>query len=290
LFIQRAKAIQPSFKLTDQNRETIFEICHRLEGLPLAIELAAGQISLFSPALLLQKLDHRLDVLKGNFRDIPDRQKTIRKTIAWSFDLLSPAEQDLFLQISLYVAGCSLDTIEHMKISGDVELYSLVSSLIDKSLLTKSEENARVAFQMLESVREFAIEKLKERNLLESYRQCQANYYHEALQGIKLERNKTRQVEILQYLEKEHANIRLALDFLMMKRDLRKVTEIAWNLWLFWWVNAHTKEGYAWLKKAWELYQEHPEPFEEKLSHCWPLMWEPWHSFSVISRYSMNHW
>ncbi|HEX5112934.1 MAG TPA: DUF4062 domain-containing protein [Saprospiraceae bacterium] len=263
LFMQRAKAVQPNFELNDKNRETIFEICHRLEGLPLAIELAAGQINLFSPTLLLQKLDHRLDVLRGNFRDIPDRQKTIRKTIEWSFDLLTKAEQDLLLQVSLYTAGCLLDTVEHMKFPDDEEAYTLVASLIDKSLLTREEDNAQVRFQMLESVREFAVEKLHERNLYESYRQCQANYYHMALQELKLERNRTRQVEVLRYLEKEHANIRLALDFLMQKRELRKVTEIAWNLWLFWWVNAHTKEGYTWLKKAWDYYNENPEPFEE---------------------------
>ena len=116
---------------------------------------------------------------------------------------------------------------------------------------------------MLESVREFAIEKLKERNLYEPYRQRQADFYHCALNGIKLERNTTNKVEVLQYLEKEHANIRLALDFLMHKKDLRKVTEIAWNLWLFWWVNAHTKEGYMWLKKAWDHYKENPETFDE---------------------------
>jgi predicted ATPase len=263
LFIQRAKAIQPSFALNDQNRETIFNICHRLEGLPLAIELAAGQINLFSPAVLLKKLDHRLDVLKGNFRDIPDRQKTIRNTIEWSFDLLSPAEQDLLLQISLYSAGCLLDTVEHMKLSGEEEVYTLLASLIDKSLLMKEDDQYRVRYQMLESVREFAIEKLKAHDQYEAYRQGQAEYYHRALQGLKLERNKSNQVENLKFLEKEHPNIRFALDYLMQHKDLRKVTEIAWNLWLFWWVNAHTKEGYTWMRRAWDQYQADPEPFDE---------------------------
>ena len=263
LFIQRAKAIQPSFELNDKNRDTIFNICHRLEGLPLAIELAAGQINLFSPALLLKKLDHRLDVLKGNFRDIPDRQKTIRNTIDWSFDLLSPAEQDLLLQISLYSAGCLLETVEHMKVSEDQDVYTLVASLIDKSLLMKEDDSFMVRYQMLESVREFAIEKLNLRNQYEAYRNCQANYYHQALKGIKLDRNKSNQAEILKYLEKEHPNIRFALDHLMQQKDLPKVAEITWNLWLFWWVNAHTKEGYTLLKKAWEYYQSNPETFDE---------------------------
>jgi len=263
LFIQRAKAIQPSFELNDKNRDTIFNICHRLEGLPLAIELAAGQINLFSPALLLKKLDHRLDVLKGNFRDIPDRQKTIRNTIDWSFDLLSPAEQDLLLQISLYSAGCLLETVEHMKVSEDQDVYTLVASLIDKSLLMKEDDSFMVRYQMLESVREFAIEKLNLRNQYEAYRNCQANYYHQALKGIKLDRNKSNQAEILKYLEKEHPNIRFALDHLMQQKDLPKVAEITWNLWLFWWVNAHTKEAYTWMTRVWHAYHAGNVKFDD---------------------------
>jgi predicted ATPase len=263
LFIRRAKSVKPSFVVNDQNREIIFEICHRLEGLPLAIELAAGQINLFSPAMLLQRLDHRLDVLKGNFRDIPDRQKTIRNTIEWSFDLLSKPEQELLLNLSLYNAGCLLTTVEAISSEMD-DVYNTLDSLINKSLLMKQDEDFQVRFQMLETVREFAIEKLKSQNLLEPLKQKQADYYHTALQGIKLQKNKIDQIEILKFLEKEHSNIRLALDYLMQKRDICKVTGIAWNLWLFWWVNAHTKEGYTWLKKAWEIYHEDKTQLDEK--------------------------
>lgn len=262
LFINRAKAIKPSFEVNDQNREIIYKICHRLEGLPLAIELAAGQINLFSPALLVQKLDHRLDVLKGNFRDIPDRQKTIRNTIEWSFDLLSPNEQDLLLNISLYHAGCLLTTLESVGDLGD-ELYATLDALINKSLLVKQDGQYLDRFQMLETVREFAFEKLNSQNLLESMQQKQADYYHSSLKDMRLQKNKIDQVEMLKCLEIEHTNIRLALDFLMQKRDIRKVTEISWSLWLFWWVNAHTKEGYTWLKKAWELYKEDEKSFDD---------------------------
>ena len=269
LFINRAKAIKPSFEVTDQNREIIFQICHRLEGLPLAIELAAGQINLFSPALLLQKLDHRLDVLKGNFRDIPDRQKTIRNTIEWSFDLLSINEQNLLLNISLYHAGCQLAVLENVSDLGE-DLYGTLDSLLNKSLLIKQDEEYRVRFQMLETVREFAYEKLVSQNLLEAFKQRQADYYHTALKDMRLQKNKIDQVEMLKCLEKEHTNIRLALDFLMQKKDLKKVTDISWSLWLFWWVNAHTKEGYNWLKKAWELYHEDKQSFDD-------------HTFSVLT-------
>jgi predicted ATPase len=263
LFIQHAKSVQPSFVLTDQNRDTIFEICRRLEGLPLAIELAAGQISLLSPAQLLQKLDHRLDVLKGNFRDIPDRQKTIRKTIEWSYDLLSEEEQCMLLQMSLYTGGCLLEAVEKMCVMQGIDVYHVLGALIDKSLVMRQEEDAQVRFQMFESVREFAFEKLEERNLLDEYKNHMAHYYHKALDGIKLQKNKINQVEILRYLEREHANIREVLEYLVAKEDVGRMTDIAWNLWLFWWVNAHTKEGYSWLMRAWDIYKRNPSILNE---------------------------
>ncbi|HZV71066.1 MAG TPA: DUF4062 domain-containing protein [Saprospiraceae bacterium] len=270
LFIHRAKAIQPAFQVNEKNIDIIFNICHRLEGLPLAIELAAGQINLFSPAVLLQKLDHRLDVLKGNFRDIPDRQKTIRNTIEWSFELLTPAEQTMLLHISLYAAGCQLSTIEYIGTENSEDVYNVLESLINKSLLKKQDEDSMLRFQMLETVREFALEKLEKLNLSELYRQRQAEYYFISLNDIKLQKNKTDQAELLKCLEKEHANIRQALDFLMEKKDLIRITEIAWNLWLFWWVNAHTREGYTLLIKVWELHEECRDQFDD-------------HSFSILA-------
>lgn len=139
--------------------------------MPLAIELAAGQINLFSTALLLHKLDRRLDVLKGNYRDIPDRQKTIRNTIEWSFDLLTPAEQNLLLHISLYNAGCLLSTLEVVGTEYGEDVYWLLESLINKSLLMKQDEEFQVRFQILETVRDFALEKLNALNLLDSFKQ-----------------------------------------------------------------------------------------------------------------------
>jgi hypothetical protein len=197
-------------------------------------------------------------VLKGNFRDIPDRQKTIRKTIAWSYDLLSSHEQCMLLQMSLYTGGCLLEAVEKMCQEDVGDVYVTLGALIDKSLVMKQEEEAQVRFQMFESVREFAVEKLIERNLTDTYKKRMAQYYHKALEGIKLQKNKINQAEILRYLEREHANIRQVLEYLMEKQDLKPLTDIAWNLWLFWWVNAHTREGYTWLMKAWDIYQKDP--------------------------------
>lgn len=256
LFVKRAKSIRDSFELNEQNKETIFQICHRLEGLPLAIELAAGQINMMSPQLLLQKLDHRLDVLKGNFRDIPDRQKTIRNTIEWSFDLLNRSEQDLLLYISLFNGGAMLESIEAMEGILHNDTYGLLDALLNKSLIKKQDEDAHVRFQILESVREFAIEKLEEQNKLQAFKKIQATYYHNCLHELKLQKNKIDQSEALIHLEKEQPNIRQVMEFLLETKDVKMLISISWNLWLFWWVNAHTKEGYTWLKKTWEIYQE----------------------------------
>lgn len=264
LFINRAQAIQADFELTDLNKPLLFQICKRLEGLPLAIELAAGQINTLSPQLLLKKLDHKLDILKGNFRDIPDRQKTIRNTIEWSFDLLTENEQELLLRISLFNAGALMESIEWMGADLKDDTLRLLDSLLNKSLLTKQDENMQVRFCMLESVREFSLEKLNMLGKLDALKMLQADYYKSALQAFKLQKNKIDQSEALGMLEKEHPNIRQVLDFLLERNEISKLTHIAWNLWLFWWVNAHTKEAYHWLGKAWDQQNQGNSPLDDK--------------------------
>lgn len=263
LFIQRAKSIQPFFAVDAHNKDIIYRICHRLEGLPLAIELAAGQINLFSPAMLLEKLENSLDVLKATFRDIPDRQKTMRNTIAWSFQMLSTEEQNLMMHMSIFHSGCRLDGIESIMGMEADELYFMLGALIDKSLIFKMDEGSVMRFQMLEYIREFCIDKLKATDMYEAAKEKQADYYHDCLQRIKLQKNKVDQNDILRCLENEHNNLRQVMDFLLEKKELKKLTELAWTLWLFWWVNAHTKEGYMWMKKVWYAYHAGNEKFDD---------------------------
>ena len=263
LFIQRAQAIQPFFTIHDKNRDAICRICRRLEGLPLAIELAAGQINLFTPAMLLEKLEHSLDVLKANYRDIPDRQKTMRNTIEWSYELLAPAEQTMLLRMSIFNSGCRLDAIEAIMDQEGADVYGVLGSLIDKSLVFKQEEGHQMRFQMLEYVREFAIDKLKATGTYERCKERQADYYHHCLQRIKLQQSRIDQKEILNCMENEQNNLRQVMDYLIDKKELKKLTEIAWALWLFWWVNAHTKEGYTWMKRTWDAYQAGHQKFDD---------------------------
>jgi len=263
LFIQRAKTIQPFFKVDAHNKDIIYKICHRLEGLPLAIELAAGQINLFSPSMLLEKLEDSLDVLKATFRDIPNRQKTMRNTIEWSFELLSEMEQNLLMHMSVFNSGCRLDAIESIMTIEGHEVYYLLGALIDKSLVFKQDEGTVMRFQMLEYIREFCVDKLKASGAFDLAKEKQADFYHHCLQRIKLQQNKVDQNEILNCLENEHNNLRQVMDYLLEKKELKKLTELGWTLWLFWWVNAHTKEGYTWMKRVWTAYHAGTEKFDD---------------------------
>ncbi|HEY3385362.1 MAG TPA: DUF4062 domain-containing protein [Saprospiraceae bacterium] len=263
LFIQRAKTIQPFFMVDEHNKDVIYKICHRLEGLPLAIELAAGQINLFSPSMLLEKLEDSLDVLKATFRDIPNRQKTMRNTIEWSFELLSETEQNLLMHMSVFNSGCRLDAIESIMDGEGHEIYYTLGSLIDKSLVFKQDEGTVMRYQMLEYIREFCVDKLKASGGYDVAKEKQADFYHRCLQKIKLQQNKVDQNEVLNCLENEHNNLRQVMDFLLEKKELKKLTELAWTLWLFWWVNAHTKEGYTWMKRVWNAYNAGHEKFDD---------------------------
>src|SRR5262249_12277372 len=140
LFVARVRDVTPDFEVTDENARAVAEICARLDGLPLAIELAAARIRLLSPQSMLPRLDHRLRLLTGRARDLPARQQALRDAIAWSYDLLSQAEQRLFRRLSVFVGGCTLEAAEAVcDAEGDLGLDVLdgVASLVEKSLVRR---------------------------------------------------------------------------------------------------------------------------------------------------------
>ena len=165
LFVQRAVAAKPDFELNKQNASAVIEICTRLDGLPLAIELAAARVKVLSPASMRTRLASRLQLLTGGARDLPQRQQTLRAAIDWSYDLLSAAEQKLFRRISVFVGGCTLEGVEAVcDTKGDLDLDLLdgMTSMLDKSLLQQAEHaNGESRFVMLETIREYAREKLE---------------------------------------------------------------------------------------------------------------------------------
>jgi predicted ATPase len=181
LFLQHAQTVKPDFQMTPANARAIASICARLDGLPLAIELAAARVKLLSPQALLARLAHRLEVLTSGAQDVPARQQTLRNTLAWSYNLLDAEEQRLFRRLSVFVGGCTLEAVESMYTTlGDMAAPVLdgVASLIDKSLLQKVEkEGEELHLLMLETIREYALECLAVSGEMEVTQQAHAVYY-----------------------------------------------------------------------------------------------------------------
>jgi predicted ATPase len=241
LFLQRAQAVQPGFQLTKANARTIAEICTRLDGLPLAIELAAARIKLLPPQMLLKRLTHRLEVLTGGLRNLPARQQTLRNTIQWSYDLLSSQEQRLFRWLSVFVGGCTLEAVDavyHAKAEQAMDVLEGVASLLDKSLLRQTEqEGGELRLSMLETVREYGLECLVASGEREVAKQAHAAYYlalaqqaephlthavgirrrprnHRTLaEGARLHLTGAEQILWLKRLEREDENLRAALEW-----------------------------------------------------------------------------
>ena len=179
LFLQRAQAIKSDFQMTTDNAATIAEICIRLDGLPLAIELAAARIKLLAPQALLARLDRRLPILTGGARDLPLRQRTLRNTLAWSYELLTQEEQHLFQRISVFAGGATLEAVEAVcEALGDEtgRVFDGVASLLDKSLLhQQGDEEPRLL--MLETIREYGLELLTSGGEAQATREAHAAYY-----------------------------------------------------------------------------------------------------------------
>src|SRR5205814_1553487 len=213
LFLQRAQAVKPDFQLSNANARAIAEICVRLDGLPLGIELAAAVMNLLPPQALLARMDQRLAVLTGASRDVPARQQTLRNTIAWSYNLLDAAEQRLFRRLSVFVGGCTLQAIEAVCAAlndGDEAGQALdgVSSLVDKSLLQQTEqEGEEPRLVMLETIREYGRERLTVNGEMEATRQAHAAYYLALAVEAEPQLLGQQRVVWLERLDREHENL-----------------------------------------------------------------------------------
>lgn len=267
LFLERLRLVQPDFKLTEENGLVIAEICSRLDGLPLALELAAGRLKFFSPKVMLERLNEAmLKMLSGGARDLPDRQQTLRNTLEWSYNLLEPAEQLLFRWLAVFVGGSSLEAIEAVcsSVSADADVFELVTSLVDKSLLRQvsaveldpSSKLVETRFKMLETVRDYALIQLSQSNELETARQQYALYYLHFFEQAEQYLQKSEQAEWLARLELEHANLLTILDWLLTVKGQPNAERIelglrlAKTLWLFWSIRGYNAEGRNWLTAA----------------------------------------
>lgn len=249
LFVERAHAILPSFKLTATNACTIAEICVRLDGLPLAIELAAARIKLLPPQALLTRLSHRLSILTGGARDLPERQQTLRNTIQWSYDLLTPPEQRLFRQLSVFVGGCTLQAIATVRHSqGDeiqepLDMLEGIASLVDKSFVLQTEwEREEPRLLMLETLREYGLECLEVCGETASVRRKHARYYLSLAQKILTPLENVEQVIGLEKLEPENANLRAALQWALEQQDGGMALRLSGALFRFWEAHRYRRE------------------------------------------------
>jgi predicted ATPase/serine/threonine protein kinase/DNA-binding CsgD family transcriptional regulator len=260
LFLQRAEAILPGFQMTSANARAIAEICVRLDGLPLAIGLAAARVRLLPPQALLARLSQRLAVLTGGARDAPVRQQTLRNTLAWSYDLLDAVEQRLFRRLSVFVGGCTLEAIEAVCTTlGDCNgagfVLDSVASLIDKSLLQQTEqEGEELRLALLETIREYGLEALEASGEMEVTRQAHAAHYLRLVELAEQAFDGPQQAAWLERLEREHDNLRAALRWSLERGEAGQSMELAMRLgsalWLFWLVRGHSTEGRTFLERA----------------------------------------
>jgi predicted ATPase len=245
LFVERAQAVKHEFALTKENASAVAAICARLDGLPLAIELAAARIKLLSPSAMLARLESRLNLLTGGARDLPARQQTLRGTVDWSYGLLNAAEQTLFRRLSVFTGGCTLEGVEAVcDTKGDLGLDVLdgMASMVDKSLAQLAEQVYKeTRFFMLSTIREYALERLAASDDESATRRAHAAYYlvlaEEGADDI------AAQPEWLDRFEVEHDNIRLAIDYLIKAGDADWGLRLGAALFRFWETREHLTEG-----------------------------------------------
>ena len=257
LFVQRAAAAKPDFELNAENARAVTEICGRLDGLPLAIELAAARVKVLSLTSMQTRLESRLQLLTGGARDLPQRQQTLRATIDWSYDLLSAAEQKLFRRLSVFVGGCTLEGVEAVcDTKGDLDLDLLdgTASMVDKSLLQQVEQaNGESRFVMLETIREYAREKLEASKEEALTRRAHAAYCLVLAEEEVTEQGSAVGEELLERLGLEHDNFGAALEWLTKTGDTDWGLRLGAALFRFWETREYLAEGRDRLGKLLQL-------------------------------------
>jgi predicted ATPase/class 3 adenylate cyclase/Tfp pilus assembly protein PilF len=255
LFVTRAQAIRPDFALTKESAPTVAEIVARLDGLPLAIELAAARVRLLPPQELLARLDDRLRVLTSGPRDAPTRQQTLRQAIAWSHDLLSPREQTLFRRLAVFASSTTLAAVEAVTDpDGELDVFEPLASLVEGNLVQRIDEASGDArFGMLQSIRAFGLEQLATCGEEARVRTAHARYVGEVVAGARAALSGPEQGSWFDRFETEHDDIRGALRWLMAQREASAALRLAGTMWAFWWIRGYFSEGTDWLAQALDL-------------------------------------
>ena len=252
LFVQCAQARKPEFTLTAGNAAAVAAICRRLDGLPLAVELAAARVTLLPPPALLARLDRSLQLLAGGARDLPARQQTMRAAIAWSYELLHAGERALFRRLAVFAGGCTLEAVAAVcQVGSQMEddVLAWLSALVDKSLLQQEEPAAGAPrFAMLETIREYAREQLAAAGEEERTRQRHAAYCLSLAEQAEPALTGRDQAVWMARLEAEHDNLRAALTWSIQAAETEMGLRLAGALWRFWWVRGYLSDGRGWLE------------------------------------------
>ncbi len=271
LFVQRAQAVSPSFELTLENEDAVAAICRELDGLPLALELAAARVRFLPPQALLSRLDNRLGLLTGGARDLPPRQQTLRGAIGWSYELLTPSEKALFNMLGVFVGGCTLEAIEAVAGTQPAHLDVLdgLASLVDKSLVRQDELESQTVhaqdspdvkesplpehdprFTMLEMIREYALEQLAISDTVQEVREQHLEYYTALAERADAYYYGNEQIKWLERMELERDNFRAAMRWALDSERHVDALRVAVALWAFWYKRLYVHEGLQWLHEA----------------------------------------
>ena len=248
LFTERAHTAA-GFELTDANAATVAEICRRLDGLALALELAAARVRLLPPQALLARLDDRMGLLTAGPRDLPERQRTLRNTLAWSFELLSPAEQVLFARLGVFPGTFDLSAVEAIADDdaaadpGPAEqVIDSLSSLVDASLVQPQTSSGEPRFRLLETVREYALERLRDAADWREAHDRHAAYFAALAEPRETEHKDPGQLAWLDRLETEHDNLGATMSWLVNHDELERAISLGWDTWRYWWLKGHAGE------------------------------------------------
>jgi predicted ATPase/DNA-binding response OmpR family regulator len=266
LFVDRARAVRPEFALSLEEIAVVADICARLDGLPLAIELAAAWSKLLSPHAIAARLAHRLELLTSGGRDLPARQQTMRNTLTWSYDLLEPEHRVLFRRLAVFVGGGTLEALEAVcAVEGAPPLASVagVAALLDASLLQQSDAD-EPRLTMLQTIRDYAWERLEQSGELALMRSRHARHYIELAEAACDGLSGAGQIVWLSRLERELVNLRAALAWAHEAREPGLLLQLAGALWNFWHLHGHQREGRRWLAEALSAGAQHSPAYRAR--------------------------
>jgi predicted ATPase/DNA-binding NarL/FixJ family response regulator len=263
LFVDRATASDPRFVLTRENASAVATICARLDGLPLAIELAAARVRIMAPNALLSRLDRRLLMLTAGPRDLPARQRTLQDAIAWSYDLLAPGHQASFRRLSVFAGGCTLEAAAAVQglvneddsdqdgLSAESGALDAITTLVEANILRRDDlAGGETRFRMLETIREFGLARLADQNEDDSVRRAHARLMLDLALGAERELVGPDQQQWYQRLDREHENFRAALRWAITANDAELAQGLAASLWRYWATRGFLLEGREWLDQA----------------------------------------